>query len=538
MIRFKTALRTDERVRFMDEIISGMQVIKMFAWELPFSRLISEARHAELKEILKTAYIQAISITSVIITNRLALFCTIYAMIQLYGHGNVLVSKMFMISFLLNELAASLRLGFVLSLSNMTEAIVSFKRIQTFLEYDEREKLNRNIGSNQLESRGLAILMEGASAGWTPGSEMNKKKTSSYKCATNEKAGLPETSFTLQGIDLEVPKGKLVFVIGSVGAGKSTFIQTLLSELPLICGSIGVNGSISYASQESWIFASTIRQNIIFGQPMDKSRYEATLRCTALKADLAQFSSGDLTVVGENGTGLSGGQKARVNLARAVYRAADIYLIDDPLSAVDTHVQSHLFDACLGPKGFLARQNATRVLITHQLHFLQEADWIVVLKDVRIHISRNILIFQILPYEFDSYQQGMIEIQGDYSTVQRSGIDLVQMNGEIEPDQNIAEMISDVGDNSQLNSASKIESIPSTTTLNGKGSELGTIQQNEDQTGLLKTLEASSKQKIDGLMWANYFKAAEKPCTLAVLITAFLVTQILASGCDVWVSYW
>ena len=116
----------------------------------------------------------------------------------------------------------------------------------------------------------------------------------------------------LKDINVELSKGKLIFVIGSVGAGKSTLLQILMRELPLICGSIQVNGSISYASQKSWIFTSTIRQNITFGQPMDQSRYDEVVRCTALEKDFEQLPEGDLTVVGENGSGLSGGQKSRI----------------------------------------------------------------------------------------------------------------------------------------------------------------------------------------------------------------------------------
>lgn len=373
-IRFKTAFRTDERVGFMDEVFSGIQIIKMFAWEVPFSKLISGARRAELEQIQKNVLIIGISISNYVATNRLALFCTILSMFAMFGSDKMLLSRMFMISFVLTEMTNAMIDTFAVGLGQCSKASVAIKRMQMFLEYYEHDQSTRNV-SEELDSRGIAIWMEGASVEWTTDSEVTK--SNSYKSA--KPAG---PSFKLQGIDLKIPKGKLVFVIGPVGAGKSTLIQALLSELPLSCGSMAVNGSLSYASQESWIFTSTIRQNITFGQPMDRVRYDSTINCSSLKTDFEQFNSGDMTMVGENGAGLSGGQKARINLARAVYRMADIYLIDDPLSAVDTHVQSHLFEECLGPNGFLARQNATRILITHQVHFLKEADWIIVLKEV------------------------------------------------------------------------------------------------------------------------------------------------------------
>ena len=142
---------------------------------------------------------------------------------------------------------------------------------------------------------------------------------------------------TLQDIDLSVEKGKLYVVIGMVGSGKSSFLSTVLGEINLLKGDVKVNGSISYAEQEAWVFGASVRQNILFGEHFDRHRYQRVVRVCALQKDFKQFPQGDQTVVGERGSSLSGGQKARINLARAVYRQADIYLLDDPLSAVSGH---------------------------------------------------------------------------------------------------------------------------------------------------------------------------------------------------------
>lgn len=188
---------------------------------------------------------------------------------------------------------------------------------------------------------------------------------------------------TLNRLCVEFPKGNLIGVIGPVGAGKSSLLQAILRELPLESGSINIDGKLAYASQEPWVFAGTIRQNILFGQDYDKERYNAVIKACALSKDFTQFPNGDQTYIGERGTSLSGGQKARVGLARAVYRQADIYLLDDPLSAVDSHVGAHLFHKCLGRKGYLAQLNTTRILVTHQIHFLKDADWLIFLQNVR-----------------------------------------------------------------------------------------------------------------------------------------------------------
>lgn len=171
--------------------------------------------------------------------------------------------------------------------------------------------------------------------------------------------------------------GQLLAVIGPVGGGKSSLLHVILQELPLSEGTLKVNGEISYASQEPWLFAGTVRQNILFGLPMDKQRYNTVVKKCALERDFTLLPYGDRTIVGDRGVSLSGGQRARINLARAVYKEADIYLLDDPLSAVDTHVGKQLFKQCI--TGYL--KNKIVILVTHQIQYLQELDNILYLEE-------------------------------------------------------------------------------------------------------------------------------------------------------------
>ena len=152
----------------------------------------------------------------------------------------------------------------------------------------------------------------------------------------------------------------------------------ILGELSPLNGSCKVTGKIAYASQEPWIFSGTIRQNILCGLEFDSELYNKVIKVCALEKDFDLLPQGDVTLVGERGISLSGGQKARINLARALYIDADIYLLDDPLSAVDTHVGRHLFDQAIN--SFLKQK--IRVLVTHQVQYLKEADQILVLKGV------------------------------------------------------------------------------------------------------------------------------------------------------------
>ena len=158
-------------------------------------------------------------------------------------------------------------------------------------------------------------------------------------------------------------------------------LKLILGELPLVSGSCRVIGSVAYASEEPWIIPGTIRQNILCGFDYDAHRYNKVIEIAALEADLGQLPKGDETTVGERGFSLSGGQKARVNLARCLYVDADIYLMDDPFSAVDNHVGQHLFDKAIN--GYL--KDKIRVLVTHQLQHLKKADHIIILKKVRLH---------------------------------------------------------------------------------------------------------------------------------------------------------
>lgn len=150
-----------------------------------------------------------------------------------------------------------------------------------------------------------------------------------------------------------------------------------MGELPITSGTMCIGGEISYASQVPWLFASTVRNNILFGNYYDKRRYEQVVNICSLDKDFDEFPLGDQTIVGERGVSLSGGQRARINLARAVYREADIYLFDDPLSAVDTHVGKNLFNECIA--NFLKQK--TRILVTHQVQYLKTVDIIFVLSE-------------------------------------------------------------------------------------------------------------------------------------------------------------
>ena len=191
-----------------------------------------------------------------------------------------------------------------------------------------------------------------------------------------------EDKNVLKNINFTAYKGELSCVVGRVGSGKSSFLSSILGDLWKVGGSVEIGGTVAYASQQTWILNATVKENIIFGYRYDSAFYEQTVTACALLDDFAQLPDGDETVVGERGISLSGGQKARVSLARAVYARADVYLLDDVLSAVDSHVGKHIADHVLGTRGLLASK--TRILSTNAIPVLKQASYITLIKDGEI----------------------------------------------------------------------------------------------------------------------------------------------------------
>lgn len=182
---------------------------------------------------------------------------------------------------------------------------------------------------------------------------------------------------TLKNINLSVKKGNLTAIVGTVGCGKTSLISALLGEMEKIKGKVNIDGRVAYVSQQAWIQNASLKDNILFGKALDQQKYDRVIEACALTQDLAMLPGGDQTEIGEKGINLSGGQKQRVSLARAVYSEAAIYLLDDPLSAVDSHVGKHIFDNVFGEFGML--KGKTRLLVTHAVVYLPKVDEIYVM---------------------------------------------------------------------------------------------------------------------------------------------------------------
>uniref|UniRef100_A0A669EP13 ABC-type glutathione-S-conjugate transporter n=1 Tax=Oreochromis niloticus TaxID=8128 RepID=A0A669EP13_ORENI len=342
----------DGRIRLMNEILNGIKILKFYAWEKAFLEQVLGYREKELKALKKSQILYSISIASFNSSSFLIAFAMFGVYVMLDDKNVLDAQKVFVSMALINILKTPLsQLPF--AISTTLQAVVSLKRLGKYLCSEELKM--ENVSKAPLKD----VVIENGTFSWSA-------------------EGPP----CLKRISVSVPRGSLVAVVGPVGSGKSSLLSAMLGETEKRSGQVTVKGSVAYVPQQAWIQNATVQDNIIFGREKLKTWYHRVLEACALLPDLDILPAGDATEIGEKGLNLSGGQKQRVSLARAVYRKADVYLLDDPLSAVDAHVGQHIFDKVIGPKGVL--RDKTRILVTHGMSFLPQADLILVLVDGEI----------------------------------------------------------------------------------------------------------------------------------------------------------
>ncbi|XP_074696419.1 multidrug resistance-associated protein 1 isoform X1 [Strix aluco] len=346
----------DNRIKLMNEILNGIKVLKLYAWELAFREKVLDIRQKELKVLKKSAYLAAMATFTWVCAPFLVALST-FAVYVTIDKKNVLdAQKAFVSLALFNILRFPLNM-LPMVISSIVEASVSLKRLRVFLSHEELDP-DSIIRGPITEAEGCIVV-----------------KNATFSWSKNDPPSLNSINFT-------VPEGSLVAVVGQVGCGKSSLLSALLGEMDKKEGYVVVKGSVAYVPQQAWVQNATLEDNVIFGREMNESRYKRVIEACALLPDIEILPTGDKTEIGEKGVNLSGGQKQRVSLARAVYCNADVYLFDDPLSAVDAHVGKHIFEKVIGPKGIL--KNKTRVLVTHAINYLPQMDTILVMSDGEI----------------------------------------------------------------------------------------------------------------------------------------------------------
>ncbi|KAM8717859.1 hypothetical protein ACLKA7_004542 [Drosophila subpalustris] len=507
----------DQRVKLMNEVLSGIKVLKLYAWEPSFEKQVLDIRDKEIATLRSTAYLNA-STSFLWSCAPFLVSLVTFATYVLIDENNVLDAKKTFVSLSLFNILRFPLTMLPMLVTNLVQTQVSVKRINKFLNSEELDPNNVQHDS----SKPNPMSIESGNFSWGD-----------------------EDELTLKNINIEVPKNNLVAIVGTVGSGKSSVIQAFLGEMEKISGSVNTVGRLAYVPQQAWIQNATVRDNILFGKSYDRKRYNRVLDACALRTDIEILSAGDLTEIGEKGINLSGGQKQRISLARAVYNDADLYLLDDPLSAVDSHVGKHIFEQVIGPKGLL--KGKTRILVTHGITFLPQVDNIYVLKMGQV--SENGTYAQLLKnkgafadFLIQHLQEGEAEDE-DLNQIKR------QLS-TVEP-----ELLAPFEKAIQLARAESLSdsiSVTSADSLMGRGSlrrrakrqdshdsaaSAASLKKKQEVEGKLIEIENSQTGGVDFAVYKHYIKSVGIFLSVATLVLNF-VFQAFQIGSNLWLTKW
>ncbi|XP_047332369.1 ABC transporter C family member 3-like [Impatiens glandulifera] len=457
----------DKRMKSTSEILRNMRILKLQGWEMKFLSKIIGLREDELGFFRKLLY--SSTITSTLFTSAPAVVSMVtFGYCILTGipldTGKVL-STLATISILqgpINKLPDAISMSI--------QAKVSLDRIAAFLCLNELKSDVIEVNCNDDDEYALEITNGNFSWDLTSSS-----------------------SFTLHELNVRIHRGLKVGICGVVGSGKSSFLSCILGEIPLVSGLIRLNGEKSYVGQSPWIQSGTIKENILFGEEMDEEKYDRVVEACCLKKDLDLLPFHDQTVIGERGINLSGGQKQRVQIARALYRDADVYLLDDPFSAVDAHTGTYLFKECL--MGILRLK--TVIYVTHQIEFLQTADLILVMKD------------------------GKIEQAGKYGEILNPGTPFMEL----------------------VEAHNKSMLIIDSVTINGEDNHSLENNEKEKRTseitpqGQLVQEEEREKGRVELSVYWKYVTAAYGGALAVIVIMVDVLLQVFSIGSDYWMAW-
>ncbi|XP_023634190.1 ABC transporter C family member 13 isoform X2 [Capsella rubella] len=453
----------DERIRKTGELLTNIRTLKMYGWDNWFATWLKETRANEVTHLATRKYLDAWCVFFWATTPTLFSLCT-FGLYALMGH-QLDAATVFTCLALFNSLISPLN-SFPWVINGLIDAFISTRRVSKFLCCLEHKK-DSSIDSG-LASEDLAVFVEDASCTWSSNIE-------------------EDYNLTIKNVSLRVPKGSFVAVIGEVGSGKTSLLNSLLGEMRCVRGSILLNGSVAYVPQVPWILSGTLRENILFGKLFDSKRYFDTLSACALDVDISHMVGGDMACIGDKGVNLSGGQRARLALARAVYHSSDMYLLDDVLSAVDSQVGCWILQrALLGP----LLNKKTRVMCTHNSQAISCADIVVVM------------------------DKGKVKWSGPVINIPKSIYPTVSLTNDF--------------DMSSPNHFTKRKEPLST-----KKEDVDEISEAAD---IIK-LEERKEGRVEVMVYRNYAVFSGWFITIVILVSAVLM-QASRNGNDLWLSYW
>ncbi|XP_028333034.1 canalicular multispecific organic anion transporter 2 isoform X2 [Gouania willdenowi] len=509
----------DDRIKLMNEILNGIKVLKLYAWEKSFREKVLAIRQKELDVLRKSAYLGALAVMTWTSAPFLVALST-FAVYVTVDENNVLdAEKAFVSLSLFNILRFPLNM-LPQVISSLVQASVSLKRIQNFLSHDE---LDPESIDRKNTAADYSVTVVNGKFTWAK-----------------------EDPPVLHNINVMVPQGSLLAVVGHVGCGKTSLISALLGEMEKLEGEVSIRGSVAYVPQQAWIQNATLRDNILFGKPYDAQRYRCVLEACALTPDLEVLPGGDMTEIGEKGINLSGGQRQRVSLARALYSESDVYLLDDPLSAVDAHVAKHIFDNLIGPEGCLSGK--TRILVTHGISFLPQVDNIMVIVEGQVS-------------EMGSYQ-GLLKQNGAFAEFLRNYAlediieedeateDLIEVE-DMFPEDTLSNHI-DMVDNEPIVNETKRKFMRQISIMSNEGenprplsirkrcgSSQKKLEESQKPQNMEKLTQAETAEtgRVKTKVYLEYVKAVG-PILSALICFLYGCQSAAAIGANVWLSQW
>lgn len=511
----------DERSRLTSEILNNIKSLKLYGWEGPYMDKLNHVRNdKELKNLKNIGIFQA---ATMMIWN----FSPILVSCATFGFFIILEKdKTLSTDIVFPSLALFNLLGFPLAvipqvITNVVEAQVSLERLHKFLhgseiQQDAITKLPRCQNNGE-----EAVSVKDAVLAWTkPKSDRDQK-------------------VALSNINLSAKKGDLDCIVGKVGSGKSSILQAILGDLHKLQGEIQVHGSVAYVAQVPWIVNATIKENILFGHKYDPEFYQHVIKACALTVDLGIFAKGDQTLVGEKGISLSGGQKARLSLARAVYARADVYLIDDALSAVDEHVGKHLIDHVIGPKGLLnskckilATNNIGVLSIASNLHMVEGGKIIEQGSYDQIMKQKDSKLFSLVK-EFGKDKEREVQ-EREQKALEKKKAEAAKIDGLKSQNQSTDEI-----DYTKLDSEDdfEVKSLrrASTVTLNEQLEEILDLKDEDEETEKRKEHFQQGKVKWD--VYFAYAKACN-PTNVLFWLAIIVASMVVNVASSVWLKHW
>ena len=478
---------SDRRVGLINDILNGIRVVKFYAWERNFSQNISAIREQEIKELNKFT-LQAAVLNLIFLSTPVMVALVTFSCHVLLGRG--------------------------LNVADVFSGLACFNLLQRPLLHIPN--LVVSFVEGQVSARRLESFLKLPSFPETPASQLPVGSVQ----VSNAYFSWQEGKSSLRHITLDIKPGEFVAVVGAAGSGKSSFLSSLMGELELLQGHREVSGRIAYVSQQAWILNRSVRENILFDTDLKDRKYDLVLQACCLTEDLDTFPDGDYTEIGERGINLSGGQKQRVSLARAVYSDADIFLLDDPFSALDNIVGRQILQQCL--LGMLG--NKTRILVTHRLDYAMVADRIIVVERGRIKEVG-------LPKELQKKNSQFGRMLRTYRDVDGKGI---------EANSDSSNLVVGGGEDD----ANNLENAPENTKVENQISRLkrnGDLEQHvlvAKTSGRIIEEEERPTGAVKAEMYFSYIRMLGTKTALLFVVGLFILREVASVGSDLWLAYW